>query len=81
MRQSMKMTSYGWPVSCCFTAAMASSPELTASTRAQTPSRACTRMSRAAALSSTTSADTARSGSGTTRSRAAPDATPTDTVK
>ena len=35
IRQSMKMTSYGRPESCCFTAAIASSPELTASTRAQ----------------------------------------------
>ena len=31
----MKMTSYGRPESCCSTAAIASSPELTASTRAQ----------------------------------------------
>ena len=55
MRQSMKTRSYGSVASCCLIAAIASSPEATVSDPAGDRRQGVRRISRAAALSSTTS--------------------------
>ena len=65
IRQSMKTMSYGSVASRCWIAAIASFPDATASTRLATVISDSCRISRAAALSSTTSTRSRASFSGT----------------
>ena len=81
MRQSMKTTSYGSDASYCRTAAMASAPDATTSTREAMPRSASIMISRAAALSSTTSTRRRESSSGRSLRRAPAEASASHTVK
>ena len=80
IRQSMNTTSYGASPLRSLIAAMASAPELTASTRSVRLLRDSTRISRAAALSSTTSPRNAWNLAGTTRRPATASPTSSQTV-
>ena len=81
IRQSMKTMSYGSVASCSCTAAIASFPDPTASTRLATALSGSWRISRAAALSSTTRTRSRLSLSGTILPVPVAEPTPSQAVK